>query len=50
MLKVTENGIDSGPIRELTEEELDFIEDMFKEHSDYEREFHNVKISLYGSI
>ena len=50
MLKVTEDGIESGPVRELTEEEQDFIEELFQEHADYERAFHHDKTSIYGSI
>jgi len=50
MLKVTENGIESGPVRELTEEELDFIEELFQENADYEKEQHYVQASFYGSI
>lgn len=51
MLKVTKQGIESGTVRELTEEELDFIEELFREHSEYEREFHyHVQTGFDGSI
>ena len=37
MIKVTEDGIESGALNELTEEDLDFIEGMFQDFSDYEK-------------
>jgi hypothetical protein len=37
VIKVTEKGIESGALNELTEEDTDFIGDMFQEFADYEK-------------
>lgn len=38
MIKVTKNGIEtSGPPRELSEEDLEFINEMFEEFSNYQK-------------
>ena len=38
MIKVTEDGIKTEPENELSEEDLDFINEMFQDHSDYEKD------------
>jgi hypothetical protein len=38
MIKVTKNGIEaSGPPIELSEEDLEFISEMFEDFADYEK-------------
>lgn len=38
MIKVTKDGIEtSGPPRELSEEDLEFISEMFEDFADYQK-------------
>jgi len=38
MIKVTEDGLEEfGPARELSEEDLDFIGEMFEDFTNYEK-------------